>query len=91
MSDSEAAKKVRRMFRSLGAPPPPEAVVGNLALPTPAPRERSDRTEQLNLRVPPTLKKRVRLLATRDDVSLSEVVIRAIALYEEKHGAAPEV
>jgi hypothetical protein len=91
VSDSEAAKKVRRMFRSLGAPPPPEAVAGNLALPAPVPKKRSDRTEQLNLRVPPTLKKRVRLLATRDDVSLSEVVIRAIALYEEKYGAAPEV
>lgn len=91
MNNSEAAKKVRQMFRNLGAPPPPDAAVGNLERLAPASRERSDRTEQLNLRVAPALKRRVRLLASRDDISLSEVVVRAIALYEEKYGAAPEV
>ena len=93
MTDSKSARKqLRRMFQNdLGAPPPPEAAVGNLALRSPNSREKSDRTEQLNLRVPLTLKKRVRLLATRDDISLSEVIIRAVELYEEKHGAAPEL
>jgi hypothetical protein len=92
VSNSEDTKKVRRMLSSLGAPPPPDAVVGNLAIsPSEQPRPRSNRTEQLNLRVPPPLKKRVRLLATRDDISLSELIIRAIALYEEKHGPAPDV
>jgi hypothetical protein len=91
MSESDAAKKVRRMFRDLGSPPKPNAVVGNLTLPSPSvPREKSDRTEQLNLRVPAGFKKRVRYLATRGDISLAEVVIRAVALYEEKHGAASE-
>ncbi|MFN0218241.1 MAG: hypothetical protein ACKVP4_05425 [Hyphomicrobium sp.] len=92
MSNSEAAKKVQRMFRNLGAPPRPDGVAGNLALRAQTgAKEKSDRTEQLNLRVPLSLKKRVRLLATRDDISLSEVIIRAVALYEEKHGAAPEL
>ena len=35
--------------------------------------------------------RRVRVLATRDDISLSEVIIRAVALYEREHGAAPEL
>lgn len=91
MSKGEAARKVQRMFRNLGPPPPPEGAGGNLALPARLLAERSDRTEQLNLRVPPSTKKRVRLLATRDDISLSELIIRAVALYEEKHGAAPEL
>ena len=94
MTDSKSARKqLRRMFHNeLGTPPPPEAAVGNLALRAPmSATEKSDRTEQLNLRVPLSLKKRVRLLATRDDISLSEVIIRAVALYEEKHGAAPEL
>ena len=91
MSDNDAKKKVKRMFASLGTPPLPQATVGSLLLRSPQAREKSDRTEQLNLRVPPNLKKRIRLLATRDDISLSEVIIRAVELYEEKYGAAPEI
>jgi len=91
MSESESAKKVKRMFRGLGAPPPPGAAVGNLSLPAPAVREKSDRTEQLNLRVPPEIRKRVRVLAARDGISLSEVIIRAVELYEERHGKVPEL
>jgi hypothetical protein len=90
VSDSDAAKKVKRMFRNLGVPPPPSAVVGNLATEAPETRMRSDRTEQLNLRVPPGFKKRIRQLAMRDDISSAEVVIRAIGLYEDKHGAVSE-
>lgn len=92
MTESEAAKKVKRMFGGLGNPPPPEAAGSNLALPADAAlKEKSDRTEQLNSRVPPNFKKRVRLLATRDDISQSEVIIRGVELYEEKYGAAPEL
>lgn len=91
MTDSDAVRKVKRMFRNLGAPPPPLAAVGNLARPAPEARERSERTEQLNLRVPPGLKKRVRRLAMRDDITIAEVIIRAVALYEKRHGEAPEV
>ncbi len=92
-ANKDAKAAVLQMFRKgLGQPPPPEAAVGNLKLKPAKPlRDRSDRTEQLNLRVPPDLKRRVRVLATRDDISLSEVVVRAVALYEEKHGPAPEL
>lgn len=91
MKDSEAARKLRRMFRDLGAPPAADAVLNNLARPAPNERMKSDRTEQLNLRVPAKIKKQVRVLATRDEISLAEVVIRALALYEEKYGVAREV
>lgn len=91
MTKSEAAKKVQRMFRTLGPPPRPDGAGGNLALPALSRNEKSDRTEQLNLRVPLKFKKRVRVLATRDDISLSELIIRAVTLYEEKHGATPEL
>jgi len=92
MSESKAARAVKKMFGALGAPPKPEAAGDTLSLPAgQAAREKSDRTEQLNLRVPLSLKRRVRLLAARDNISLSEVVIRAIDLYEERHGRAPDL
>ena len=91
MSDNDAKKKVKRMFASLGTPPLPQATVGSLLLRAPQAREKSDRTEQLNLRVPVSVKKRVRLLAARDNLSLSDLVLRALELYEEHHGRAPEV
>lgn len=87
-----AAQKVRRMFESLGDAPGEHEVRGNLKAPlAPRGRPKGDPTVQLNLRVPPEVKKRVRLMAARDGLSLSEVVLRALELYEEKHGAAPKV
>lgn len=91
MNENDAKKKVKRMFASLGTPPLPAATVGSLSIRAPKVREKSDRTEQLNLRVPPSFKKRIRLLATRDDITLSDVIITAVELYEEKYGAAPEI
>lgn len=93
MTDSKSARSaLRQMFRTaLPAPPAASAVVGNLKVAAAQPKAKSDRTEQLNIRVPLSVKKRVRVLATRDDVSLSEVIIRAVAAYEEKYGAAPEI
>ncbi len=46
---------------------------------------------QLNLRVPEEIKDRVRILAARDRIEMSDVVIEAIGLYEEKYGAAPKL
>lgn len=88
MSKTDAKKTVQSMF---GVPPPPEAAGTNLSLPAAFAREKTDRTEQLNVRVPPSVKKRIRMLAARDDVSLSDVIIEAIALYENKHGALPDL
>lgn len=80
-----ARREVKRMFREgLGAAPPPEAAVGSLrASAGKSVRQKSDRTEQLNVRVPAELKKRVRQLAMRDGISISEVIVRALGLYDD--------
>jgi hypothetical protein len=87
----DPAKAVREMFGAMGAPPGAQLALDNLNTPEPHVREKSDRVEQLNARVPGGHKKRVRLLATRDGITVSELVVRAIALYEERYGAAPEL
>ena len=93
MSSKDVVRKVKKMFAGFGKAPSPDEVAGNLKLEEPRPvgRPRGAPTVQLNLRVPPALKQRVRVLAARDNVSLSDIVVRAIALYEDKHGAAPEL
>ena len=92
MSTGDVARKVRRLFGEFRRPPTDDETLGNLRLPVGARgRPKGDPTIQLNSRVPPEVKKRVRLLAARDGRSLSEIIIEAIDLYEEKHGAAPKV
>ena len=90
---SDAQKKVKRMFGMFGAPPSPDEVVGNLQIPHKAPvgRAKGEPTTQLNLRVPVSTKRRIRVLAARDSISLSEVVLRSLELYEERYGRAPEL
>lgn len=90
---SEAAKKVKQMFAGLGKPPRPEETIGNLELPAPALGEPkpAEPMVQINVRLPASVKKRVRLMAARDGIGISEVILRAIDLYEEKHGRAPNV
>ncbi len=90
---SDAKKKVQSMFASIGSPPSPSEVVGNLGAPRAGPGRprKPEPSAQLNLRVPVAVKRRVRVLATRDNISLSEVIVRAVALYEERHGSAPDL
>ncbi len=90
---TNAKKKVQAMFADFGAPPSANDVVGNLQIPHTAPvrKIKSEPTTQLNLRVPESIKRRVRVLAARDNLSLSDLVLKAIALYEERHGSAPNI
>jgi Ribbon-helix-helix protein, copG family len=92
MSASETAKKLQQKFARLGKPPAPSAMVGNLERAEPiTPPKPNEPSVQLNLRVPDSVKHRVRVLAVRDRLSQSELIMRAIALYEDKHGSAPEI
>ena len=91
MSGTNAAKKLQEKFAKLGSPPAAGEAVGNLERVEPAQSKSSEPSVQLNVRVPPQSKKRIRLLAARDGISLSEVIVRGVALYEEKYGEAPEV
>ena len=89
---SDARKKVKSMFERMGEPPSADMVVGNLEIAhaNPTGRAKTEPSTQLNLRVPVSTKRRVKVLAARDSVTAAEVVMRALKLYEEKHGPVPE-
>lgn len=92
MSGSDTAKKLQAKFARLGKPPASVEAVGNLGRAEPAVVSTANEpTVQLNLRVPEKIKHRVRVLAVRDRITLSEVVVKAIELYEDKYGSAPEI
>ena len=55
----------------------------------PGRKRKAEKMAQLNLRAPEELKYRLRILATRDQREMSDIVIEAIALYEDRYGAAP--
>jgi hypothetical protein len=70
--------------------------MGNLSVPAAAParggrKRKAEKMAQLNLRVPEEVKDRVRILAARDRREMSDIVIEAIGLYEERFGAAPKL
>jgi hypothetical protein len=96
MSASDAAKKLMGKFNRLGRPPAPGESLGNLQQPEagaqrPGRPRKAEKMAQLNLRVPQDFKDRVRLLAARDRMEMSEIVMEAVALYEAKFGAAPKL
>lgn len=95
MSASDAAKLIKQKF-GLGSAPKPNETTGNLSVPAAAParggrKRKAEKMAQLNLRVPEEVKDRVRILAARDRREMSDIVIEAIALYEERFGAAPKL
>ena len=88
---SDARKKVKSMVERIGEPPSADMVVGNLEITHAAPGGRkTEPSTQLNLRVPVSAKRRVKVLAARNSLTAAEVVMRALELYEEKHGPIPE-
>lgn len=91
---SDAAKFVKNMFApsKLGKAPSPEEALRNLqVLSAQAPAEPSEPMVQVNVRVPASKKKKLRLLAARDGKGLADVLLDALDLYEERHGRAPDV
>jgi hypothetical protein len=95
MSASDAARRLREKFK-LGRPPGAHETTGNLLLPNPVPsrpgrKRKAEKMAQLNLRVPEETKDRVRVLAARDRIEMSQVVMEAIELYEAKYGVAPKL
>ena len=67
--------------------PAPDETRGNLSQPE-APRKKSERTAQLNLRIRPDEKERINLIAVRERVNINEVFSRMLSLYEREHGKA---
>ena len=95
MSAADRAKKLKEKFGGLGAPPARDEIKGTLGgalfRGRPGRKRKAEKMAQLNLRVPEELKYRLRILATRDRREMSDIVIEAIALYEERFGAAPSL
>lgn len=88
---SDAAKRLKRHFLGV-SPPTAESAVNNLTRTVGRPpRPRSEPSVQFNLRLPMSAKKRIRLLAARDSITMSDVVLRGIDLYEEKNGTLPKL
>jgi len=87
MSANDAAKKVKGLLAG-GRVPSPSETLNTLKTAAPAAPEKSEPSVQLNLRVPASVKKRVRVLAARDGLTLSEIVMRGVDLYEEASGSA---
>ena len=89
----DAKNKVKNMFAQMGNPPAANQAAGVLDVPHAKAlrRSKSEPMTQLNLRVPSSAKRRVRVLAARDNVSLSELILRALELYEERFGRAPDL
>ena len=95
MNAADRAKelKLKERFGGLGTPPARDEIKGTLgdalAKGRPGRKRKAEKMTQLNLRVPEELKHRLRILATRDRREMSEIVIEAIKLYEDRYGAAP--
>ena len=90
MSANDAARRVREKFR-LGRPPGVDGAKMLFdAIPgRPGRKRKAEKMAQLNLRVPQAVKDRVRILAARDRIEMSEVIMEGIQLYEAKYGVAP--
>ena len=95
MKASDTARRLREKFR-MGSPPSASDTEGHLTSPAPTARRggrkrKAEHMAQLNLRVPEEVKDRVRILAARDRIEMSEIIIECIALYEAKYGPAPKL
>ena len=87
----KAETHIRSMWSKagLGEIPTPNETIGNMTLPE-APvrrsRKKSARTARLDLRLSPSEKKRIELMAVSEGVSINELFSRMLALYEREHG-----
>lgn len=96
MSSSTAAKRLKALFTTtLPQPPAPSEHAGSALTEArkrkPGRPPKAEKMVQLNLRVPQRVKDRLRVLAARDRIEMSQIAIEGIELYEAKYGAAPEL
>jgi hypothetical protein len=67
--------------RQIGEPPPPNERGSQAA------GADRDGLVQFNVKVSPSVKKRLKQLAARDDIKLTTLVARMVDLYEREYGA----
>ena len=90
MANFEKLKKRGR----LGKPPTPARENNNLDAPETAPaapldgrsRRATGRTEQFATRVSPEFRKRIKMIAARDELKLNELLEKMLTEYENQHG-----
>ncbi|NYZ17981.1 hypothetical protein HL658_36040 [Azospirillum sp. RWY-5-1] len=82
-----AGLMARKGTASATAGVPPRAEADAPAAPAPAKAtEKSDRTEPLNFRVSPEFRRRFRVYAAANDMSLSELLEKAFDALEKREG-----
>ena len=91
MSKDHAIHRLKRIWGKAGLDqiPTPDDIKGNMPEPedaAPRPRVKSARTARVDLRLTPDEKKRLELMAVRENVSLNEMFARMLAHYEAEHG-----
>ena len=73
--------------KKVGHPPPPSETTGSLGRPE---QTRGFGAEegltQLNFKIPASMKKHIKQLAVRDNITLLTMLNRMLELYEKEHG-----
>ena len=73
--------------KKVGHPPPPSETTGSLGRPE---QSRGFAGEegltQLNFKIPASMKKHIKQLAVRDNITLLTMLNRMLELYEKEHG-----
>lgn len=84
MSSDIDVSKLRQWIgkaQQTGEPPTPHTAQAKSATASP------DALVQFNVKVGASVKKRLKQLAARDEIKLTELVARMVDLYEREHGA----
>jgi hypothetical protein len=87
MSSEVDLSKLRNWIgkaKRIGEPPAPEVSGARRHI-----VDNRDPLIQFNVKVRASVKKRVKQLAARDEIKLSELVARMVDLYEREHGVLP--
>jgi hypothetical protein len=86
MTDKRAMRRLKTVWGKAGLDqiPSPDEITGTMH--APGPRTKSARTARIDLRVTPEEKRRLELIAVRENVSLNELFARMLTLYEREHG-----
>ena len=73
-------------MRSFVGPPQPSETTGSLNRAERSRLASADELSQLNFKIPLSLKKRIKQLALRDNITMLAMLTHMVELYEKEHG-----